>query len=131
MKTSTHKLMLAGLAALALVSCAKSDPREENLEKAVRLAETIVTSRILIDAVHNADPAMHASTAASAAFSGGITSNFQLPPENIGMEAAAQPSQPWYVIVKGDDAQHQVIIEGYGDSLTKPLITKVVNFPPN
>jgi hypothetical protein len=73
---------------------------------------------------------MQASTAAGAALSGGITANFPQPPEGIAILTTIQPTQTWSVIIKGDDTNKQVIVEGYGEDLNTPLITKTIDFPP-
>ncbi|WP_295458407.1 hypothetical protein [uncultured Thiodictyon sp.] len=125
-----RRLLPMLLAALTLAACGESDPHKEALNSAVRLMSDIVTSRVLIDAVRNADPQMHASTAASAALSGGITSNFRLPPDNIAILGTLEATQAWSVILKGDDENKRVIIEGYGENLQHPLVTKKIVFPP-
>ncbi len=121
---------VGGLLLVSLVACGQADPQKAALDKAVRLMSTIVTSKVLTDAVQNADPQMHASTAASAALRGGITANFQQPPDGITILTSDQPTQPWSVVIKGDDVNQQVILEGYGDDITKPLVTEKINFPP-
>lgn len=113
-----------------LTGCGESDPQKEALDKAVRLMGSIVQSRVLADAVKNADPDMHASTAAGAALSGGITANFPVPPQGISILNSMEAAQPWSVIVKGDDEHKKVIIEGYGEDLKHPLTTREINFPP-
>ncbi len=123
-------LWLGGLLILLLTACGQSNPQKAALDKAVHLMSTIVTSEVLTDAVQNADPQMHASTAASAALSGGVTANFQQPPDGIAILTTTQPTQPWSVVIKGDDTKQQVIIEGYGDDLTQPLVTETIDFPP-
>lgn len=116
------------LLVLMLAACGPSDPREAELDQAVMLMTSIIKSRVLADAVRNADPQMRASTAVMASTSGGITANFPRPPENISIPDSIQP-QAWSVIMRGDDEKKRVIIEGYGDDLQKPLIQKAVDFP--
>jgi len=124
------RLFSLGLLILVLTACGETDPRKESLARAVRLIYEIVTSRELLQAVRNADPQMRASTAAGAALSGGITANFRLPPEDIAILTTPEPTQTWSVTIKGDDENKQVIIEGYGEDLKKPLITEEIDFPP-
>jgi hypothetical protein len=126
-----YSLLTCALLTLLLTACGESDPQKEALNKAVRLMSEIVTSRVLIDAVHNSDPNMLASTAAGAALSGGITANFRQPPDGIAILDTPQPTQTWSVILKGDDVNKQVIIEGYGEDLQTPLLTKTIDFPPH
>lgn len=111
-----------------LVSCS-SDPKMGALREGVDLMETIITSKTLYDAVSAADPQMKPSTAVYAAFRGGVTSNFPLPPDDIAMVEGGRPTQPWCVVLVGDDEKKVVRIEGYGNDLTKPLIIKTVRFP--
>lgn len=118
------------LLAMGLTACG-GDPKTDALNKGVYLAESILTSRVLLDAVKNADPEMRASTAVGAALSGGITANFPQPPEGIGISNQGdKPAETWMVHLVPDDATKQVRIEGYGDDLHKPLIVKKIDFPP-
>jgi hypothetical protein len=128
--TLVCSLVSYGLLIFFVAACGESDPQKEALNKAVQLMSRIVTSKVLIDAVHNSDPNMQASTAAGAALSGGITANFPQPPEGIAILNTIQPTQTWSVTIKADDTNKQVIIEGYGEDLNTPLITKTIDFPP-
>lgn len=112
-----------------VVSGCSSDPRMEALEKGVRLMEGIVQSKVLPDAVRNADPQMRATTAARVALTGGITANFPQPPEDIAIVDDAKDIRPWSVVVIGDDAAKQMRVERYGDSTAKPAIVKKIKFP--
>ena len=113
-----------------LTGCS-DDPKLASLKKGVWLMESIVTSRVLLDAVKNADPEMRASTAVGAALSGGIAANFPRPPEGIGVSnEGAKPTESWMVHLVADDAAKQIRIEGYGDNLQEPLIVKKIDFPP-
>lgn len=115
---------------IGLPACG-GDPKTTSLKQGVYLAESIITSRVLIDAVKNADPEMRASTAVGAALSGGITANFARPPEGIGISNEGPKStETWMVHLVPDDAAKQIRIEGYGDNLNEPLIVKKINFPP-
>ncbi len=121
--------LFAFLPAMLITACS-SDPRMEALEKCVRLLEGIVQSRVLLDAVKNADPQMLATTAARGALTGGITANFPRPPDDISIVDEPKDIQPWSVILIGDDAAKEVRIEGYSEKTTKPAIVKKVKFPP-
>jgi hypothetical protein len=118
------------LAPILFIAACSSDPRMEALEKCVRLLEGIVQSRVLLDAVKNADPEMRATTAARGALTGGITANFPRPPDDISIVDDLKDIQPWSVILIGDDKAKQVRVEGYGSSIGKPAIVKTVKFPP-
>lgn len=39
-------------------------------------------------------------------------------------------TQGWSVIIKGDDDDQRVIIEGDGEDLRHPLVTTTITFPP-
>jgi hypothetical protein len=123
-------LTLCLLIGTVLTGCGESDPQKKALKSGVNLMTDIVESKVLLDAVKNADPQMRASTAAGAALSGGVTANFRTPPEGIAILNGINATQPWSVILKGDDENKQVIIEGYGEDLQQPLISKEVDFPP-
>ena len=112
-----------------LAAGCSSDPRMEALEKCVRLLEGILESKVLHDAVKNADPQMQATTAARGALSGGVTANFPRPPDSIAIVDTPQEVQPWSVVLIGDDAAREVRIQGYGESASKPEIVKKVKFP--
>jgi hypothetical protein len=99
------------------------------LDDAVNLMAGIVKSRVVFDAVHDADPQMRATTAADSALRGGVTANFPEPPKGIAIVEGDKPTQSWCVILIGDDAKKQVRIEGYAEDLKKPAITKNVDFP--
>lgn len=122
-------LVLCLLACLA--SCGPEDPRKAELDQAMLLMTSIIKSRVLLDAVRNADPQMHASTAAGAALTGGVTANFPLPPPDITLLDATQTPQAWSVLIRADDTQQQVILEGYGEDLQQPLVTETIGFPPS
>lgn len=118
------------LLVIGLTACG-GDPKTANLKKGMYLMESIVTSRVLQDAVKNADPEMRPSTAVGAALSGGITANFPQPPEGIGISNQGEkPTETWMVHLVPDDVAKQIRIEGYGDDLQKPLIIKKIDFPP-
>lgn len=124
------RLSLLILLAIIFAGCG-SDPKTDALKKGIYLAESILTSRVLVDAVKNADPEIRPSTAVSAALSGGITANFPQPPEGIGISnEGPKPTETWMVHLVPDDAAKQIRIEGYGDDLQKPLIVKKIDFPP-
>ncbi|MBS1197721.1 MAG: hypothetical protein H6R18_1506 [Proteobacteria bacterium] len=128
--TAFFRFSLLILVMLCLASCS-DDPKLASLKKGVWLMESIVTSRVLIDAVKNADPQMRASTAVGAALSGGITANFPRPPDGIGVSnEGAKPTESWMVHLVADDTAKQIRIEGYGDNLQEPLIIKKIDFPP-
>jgi len=115
---------------LFLLAACSTDPRTAALQKAVNLMEGIVQSRELVEAVKNADPQNRPSTAARGALSGGIVANFPQPPDGIAVLDGEKATQPWCVILVGDDAGGVVRIEGYGDDLAKPLIVDTIPFPP-
>ncbi|MDD5308264.1 MAG: hypothetical protein PHU25_13155 [Deltaproteobacteria bacterium] len=115
---------------LAPAACGSGDPRRDALDRGMDLVSEIVTSSTVVDAVRNADPEMRATTAADAALRGGVVANFPRPPEGIGIQNTEQDMQSWTVVIKGDDAKKQVILEGYGDDLKKPLVTRAIDFPP-
>lgn len=118
------------LAIFGLTGCG-GDAKTDSLKKGVRLMESIVTSRVLIDAVKNADSQMRASTAVDAALRGGITANFPQPPADIGISNVGEkPTEPWMVHLVADDAAKQIRIEGYGDNLQEPLVVRKIDFPP-
>lgn len=123
-------LCLVALVPAMLIAACSGDPRMEALEKCVRLMEGIVQSRVLLDAVKNADPQMLATTAARGALTGGITANFPRPPDDISIVDDPKDIQPWSVILIGDDAAKEIRIEGYSEKTTKPAIVKTVKFPP-
>lgn len=129
-KSLLCKTLLCGWLLCLLVACEPSDPRENALNQAVLLMQTIVKSHVLVDAVRNADPQMRATTAAGSALTGGITANFPLPPREIGILEENEPLEAWSVVIRGDDVKKQVIIEGYGEDLNKPLVTESIDFPP-
>lgn len=115
---------------LILLAACSTDPKTAALQKAVNLMEGIVQSHELAEAVRNADPQNRPSTAARGALSGGIVANFPQPPDGIAVLDGEKATQPWCVILIGDDAKGEVRIEGYGDDLAKPLIVDEVAFPP-
>ena len=122
-------LRLLMLAPILTIAACSTDPRMEALEKCVRLLEGIVQSRVLLDAVKNADPEMRASTAARGALTGGITANFPRPPDDISIVDDPKDIKPWSVILIGDDEAKQVRVEGYGSGIDKPAIVKTLKFP--
>jgi hypothetical protein len=121
---------ILALALFMLAGCSR-DPRMGPLRDTVDLMSGIIRSRVLKDAVRDADPQMRPSTAARAALSGGVTANFPQPSGEIPILEGDRASQPWCVILVGDDANKQVRVEGYGDDLTEPLIVEKIDFPPN
>jgi hypothetical protein len=129
-RTSSCLLVAGLLLVLMPMACGRSDPRREALDEGMSLAYQIVVSDDLLVAVRNADPGMHASTAAGAALSGGVVAGFRSPPEGIGLQTADQPIQGWNVVIRADDAGRRVILEGYGDDLRKPLVTRAIDYPP-
>ncbi len=38
--------------------------------------------------------------------------------------ASHSPTEPWQIVVKADDARGMIILEGYGDDLSQPLISR-------
>jgi hypothetical protein len=124
-------LRLLALALALVIAACFSDPRMGALEKGVRLMEGILQSKVLLDAVKNADPQMRATTAARGVLSGGVTANFPQPPSDISIVDDPKDIRPWSVIVIGDDAAKQVRVEGYGDGTAKPAIVKQLKFPPD
>lgn len=122
-------LLALWLAAALLTACSR-DPKESALQSGMMLMESIVTSRVLNDVVHAADPQMRATTAVDAALRGAVTASFRQPPEEITIvNESDKPSVPWSVVLIGDDARKQVRIEGYGTDLQKPLSVRVIEFP--
>jgi|GEM_PF-4471397 len=117
------------LVSLLLAACGSADPRQDELKKGVELMVQIAKSGVLAQAVQNADPQMHATTAAGAALSGGITSNFRLPPATIGMRGPGEEVEPWCVTIRGDDDNHKLIVEGFGEEIFTPLLSEEVDFP--
>ena len=103
----------------------------EALEKGIRLMEGIVQSRVLLDAVRNADPQMRATVAARGALTGGITANFPQPPDGISIVDDPKDVTPWSIVLIGDDAAKEVRVEGYCESTAKPEIVKRLKFPPD
>lgn len=106
------------------------DPRMGALRDAVDLMSGIVKSRVLVNAVRDADPEMRATTAAGAALSGGVVASFPMPPSGVAIERDEKPTRPWCVVLVGDDARKQVRIEGYAEDLANPAIVEKVDFPP-
>lgn len=117
------------LACLLLADCNR-DPRMGALQEAVDLMARIVRSTVVVEAVRRADPQSRPTTAARAALSGGVVANFAQPPRDIAILDGDRATQPWCVILIGDDANKQVRIEGYGADVAKPAIVEEVEFPP-
>jgi hypothetical protein len=130
MKTTIKTIAFAAGFAVLLLSGCSLDPKMGELRDAVDLMSGIVRSRIVLDTVRGVDPEMRPSTAARAALSGGVVANFPQPPEHIYIEAGETPSQPWSVVLIGDDEKKQVRIEGYGEDLSEPKIVEKIKFPP-
>jgi hypothetical protein len=121
---------LLGTALFMLAGCS-GDPRKGPLRDTVDLMSGIVRSRVLKDAVRDADPQMRPSTAARAALSGGVIANFPQPSGEIAILEGDSATQKWCVILIGDDAGKQVRVEGYGEDLVEPLIVEKIDFPPD
>jgi hypothetical protein len=129
MKRASVAPGIALLIALTCLACNR-DPKVAALKQGVDLMVSIAQSRVLADVVRNVDPQMHPSTAVSACLSGAIVNNFRRPPPDIGISNQGEkPTETWTVQLVADDAKKQIRIEGYGESLERPEIVRVVKFP--
>ena len=115
---------------LALLAACSSDLRVASLEKTVNLMASIVQSKVLVDAVRNADPQMRATTAARGSLTGGITANFPRPPDDVSIVESAAEVEPWCVLIISDDAAKEVRLQGYAADKSKPALVKKFKFPP-
>jgi len=116
------------LALLIMMGCSSS-PEMKKLNQGMDAMESLLGSNVVVSTVRQTDPALKPSTAVSAVFTPVVTAGSPHTPEGIGY-APLTPTRAWMVVIKPDDAKKEVIIEGYGEDLSKPVVTRRVKFPP-
>ncbi len=116
-------------AVFIMVGCGTT-PEMKKLNEGMDAMESLLWSNVVTSTVRTMDPAMKPSTAVSAVFTPVVTAHSPQPPAGIRYAPQA-PTGAWVVVIKADDEKKQVIIEGYGEDLAKPLVTRRVKYPPH
>jgi hypothetical protein len=115
--------------ATLLIACSGGDPREANLRQGMRDMAANIRSATYKDLLQKAGSST-ASAGVRVLFSGAAAVNWKEPPEGIGF-SPDEPTKPWIVVVRGDDGEQAIVLEGYGEDTAKPLMTERLHYPPD
>lgn len=108
--------------ALAVWLAACSDPKQKQVESLERSVEQV--ARVLGDASRN--PTAAAALQSNLEGGGTLLSYLaaSLPDNFTTRITAGKPAVAWSIAVRDGQGQYDVIVEGYGDDLGQPLMTR-------
>ncbi len=124
------RTQMAGMTLATLViGSSRGDPKEANLKQAMRDMTANIHSTTYKGLLQNS-ATRNATARVRVLFSAAAAANRKEPPEGIGF-SPEQPAKTWIVVVRGDDPGQELVVEGYGEDLTKPLLVEHIPFPPD